>query len=184
MTCESGLGHSFHFLALQHIVQLKNLKHRLQCIRHSVVNVCCVVLLMAHHWCTGTLKYTVHVFSKVFLTFKVWKSVHHHTIQINQPTRCNNFSSLLLDVYVQLNMFRASLHPSSGAQQMQMQPLVLPFERGGSSAVGRCQAGRPAQPRPTALLTPRSNGKTRRCYCSCWTPDDGCKDARNMLSCT
>jgi len=33
--------------------------------------------------------------------------VRHHTIQLNQPTRCNNFSSLLLDVYVQLNMFRA-----------------------------------------------------------------------------
>jgi len=33
----------------------------------------------------------------------------------------NNFSSLLLDVYsyVQLNMFRASLRPSSGAQQLQ-----------------------------------------------------------------
>jgi len=29
-------------------------------------------------------------------------SVRHHTIQINQPTRCNEFSSLLLDVYVQL----------------------------------------------------------------------------------
>jgi len=37
-------------------------------------------------------------------------------IQINQPTRCNNSSSLLLDVYVQLNMFRASSRPSSGAQ--------------------------------------------------------------------
>ena len=51
--------------------------------------------------------------------FKVCKSVHHHTIQINQPTRCNNFSSLLLDVYIQLNMFRASSRPSSGAQQLQ-----------------------------------------------------------------
>jgi hypothetical protein len=28
--------------------------------------------------------------------FKVCKSVHHHTIQINQPNRCNNISSLLL----------------------------------------------------------------------------------------
>jgi len=36
--------------------------------------------------------------------------VHHHTVQINQPTRCNNFSSLLLDVYVQLNMFRGRPH--------------------------------------------------------------------------
>jgi hypothetical protein len=35
--------------------------------------------------------------------------------QINQPTRCKNFSSLLLEVYVQLNMFRASSRPSSGA---------------------------------------------------------------------
>jgi len=40
-------------------------------------------------------------------------------IQINQPTRCNNFSSFLFDVYVQLNMFRASPRPSSGAQQLQ-----------------------------------------------------------------
>ena len=40
-------------------------------------------------------------------------------------------------------MFRASLHPSSGAQQLQSQPLVLPLERGGSSAVGRGRGGRP-----------------------------------------
>ena len=43
--------------------------------------------------------------------FKVCKSVHYHTIQINQQTRCNNLSSVLLDVYVQLDMFRASLRP-------------------------------------------------------------------------
>jgi hypothetical protein len=58
-------------------------------------------------------------------------------IQIRQTTKCNNFSSLLLDVYVLLNMFRASSCPSSGAQQLQYQPLVLLLERGGSSAVGR-----------------------------------------------
>jgi hypothetical protein len=28
-----------------------------------------------------------------------------HGIKIIRPTRCNNFSSLLLDVYLQLNMF-------------------------------------------------------------------------------
>jgi hypothetical protein len=43
----------------------------------------------------------------------------YETVQINQPTGCNNFPSLLLDVYVQLNMFRASTRPSSGAQQLQ-----------------------------------------------------------------
>ena len=34
------------------------------------------------------------------------------------PTRCNNFSGILLDVYLRLNMFRASSRPSSGAQQL------------------------------------------------------------------
>jgi len=47
--------------------------------------------------------------------FNVCKSMHHHTIQINKPTRCINLSSLLLDVYVQLNMFWASSLLSSGA---------------------------------------------------------------------
>jgi len=47
--------------------------------------------------------------------FDVRKSAHHHTIQIIQPTRCNSFTSLLLDVYVWLNMFRAPLLPLSGA---------------------------------------------------------------------
>jgi hypothetical protein len=51
--------------------------------------------------------------------FKVFKSVHHHTIQINQASKCNNFSSLLLDVYEQLNMFPAFSRPSSGVQQLQ-----------------------------------------------------------------
>ena len=39
------------------------------------------------------------------MQFDVRKSVHHHTIQINEPTRCNSFTSLLFDVYVRLNMF-------------------------------------------------------------------------------
>jgi len=49
------------------------------------------------------------------IIFDLRKYVRRHTIQINQPTRCNNFTSLLLDVYVWLNMFRAPLRPSSGA---------------------------------------------------------------------
>jgi hypothetical protein len=47
--------------------------------------------------------------------FDVRKSVHHHTIQINEPTRCNSFTRLLFDVYVWLNMFRTPPRPSSGA---------------------------------------------------------------------
>jgi hypothetical protein len=41
-----------------------------------------------------------------------------------------------------------------------------------------------ARPQPTALLPPRSNGKTRDCYCRCWAPDDGREDAWNKLICT
>jgi len=37
-------------------------------------------------------------------TFDVRKSVHHHMIQIIQPTRCNSSTSLLLKVYVWLNI--------------------------------------------------------------------------------
>jgi len=40
-------------------------------------------------------------------------------------------------------MFRASSCLSSGAYQLQYQPLVLPLERGGSSAVCRGRADRP-----------------------------------------
>jgi hypothetical protein len=42
----------------------------------------------------------------------------NHT-QINQPTRCINLSDLLLVVQIQLNMFRASSCPSSGAYKLQ-----------------------------------------------------------------
>jgi hypothetical protein len=41
-------------------------------------------------------------------------------------------------------MSRASSRPSSGARQLQVQPLVLTLERGGSSAVVCGRAGRPA----------------------------------------
>jgi hypothetical protein len=75
--------------------------------------------------------YALQIWNKYFFCtykFKVSQSVHHHTFQINQPTKYNNFSSLLLEVYVQFNMFR-----------------VLPLECGGSSTVGR---GRAAYNRP------------------------------------
>ena len=59
-------------------------------------------------------------------------------------------------------MFRVSSRPSSGAQQLQYQPLVLPSYRGDSSAVGHGRAGRSARPQPTALLSPRYEGKNQR----------------------
>ena len=54
-----------------------------------------------------------------YLKFKVCKSVHHHTIQINHQLDATISTVYCLDVYLQLNMFRASSHLSSGAQQLQ-----------------------------------------------------------------
>jgi len=63
-------------------------------------------------------------------------------------------------------MLRASSRPSSGAQQLQQQPLVLPLERGGSSAVGRGWAGQPNHDQQhcyhhTPMVKPEA------LYCSC-----------------
>ena len=51
------------------------------------------------------------------------------------PTWCKIFSVYSPDVCSQLNMFRAFSRPSSGAQKLQWQPLVLPSYRGDSRAV-------------------------------------------------
>ena len=50
------------------------------------------------------------------------------------PNRCNNFAVYFPDVYLQLNMFQAFPRPSSGAQWLQQQPLVLHSYRGDSRA--------------------------------------------------
>ena len=51
------------------------------------------------------------------------------------PTWCKNLSVHYPDFCLQLNMFRAFSRPSSGAQWLQWQPLVLPSYRGDSRAV-------------------------------------------------
>jgi hypothetical protein len=51
--------------------------------------------------------------------FKVCKSVRHHIIQINHQLDSTVSPVYYLDVYLQLNMFRVSSCPSSGAQQLQ-----------------------------------------------------------------
>jgi hypothetical protein len=56
--------------------------------------------------------------NKIFTNFKFFKAVHHHTIQINQKLDATISSFYYPEVYLQLNIFRASSHPSSGAQQL------------------------------------------------------------------
>jgi len=97
------------------------------------------------------------------------------------PTWCNNFSAYYPDVCLQLNMFRAFSRPSSGAQWLQWQPLVLPSYRGDSRAVFVVGPAGPTT--NTARLSPQYEGKTRGCHCRHWAPDDGRENARNMLSC-
>jgi hypothetical protein len=48
--------------------------------------------------------------------FKVCKSVHHRTIQINRQPDAQNSSVYYPDVCLQLNKFRAFSRSSSGAQ--------------------------------------------------------------------
>ena len=78
------------------------------------------------------------------------------------PTWCNSFSVYYPDVCLRLNVFRAFSRPSSGAQWLQWQPLVLPSYRGDSCAV--------------FVVGPTD-------HCSHWAPDDGRENVRNMLSC-
>jgi hypothetical protein len=79
-------------------------------------------------------------------------------------------------------MFRASSCPSSGATTA-VTASGLPSGLGDSSAVDRGRAGRPARPRPTALLSPSSYGKPEVATAVVVAPDDVHEDARNMLSC-
>jgi hypothetical protein len=80
-------------------------------------------------------------------------------------------------------MFRASLCPSSEATTTAVAASGLPSECGDSSAVGRGRSGRPAWPRPTALLSPSSNSKPEASTAVVVAPDDGHEAAQNMLSC-
>ena len=50
--------------------------------------------------------------------FKVCKSALHHTIQINHQLDATISRVYYPEVYLQLNMFRASSRSSSGAQQL------------------------------------------------------------------
>jgi hypothetical protein len=79
-------------------------------------------------------------------------------------------------------MLRASSCSSSGATTTAVADSGLPSERGDSSDVGRDRAA-PARSRPTALLSPRSDGKPESATAVVVAPDDEHEDARNMLSC-
>jgi len=112
--------------------------------------------------------------------FDVSKSVHHHKIQIIQPTRCNSFTSLLFDVYVWYDMFRASPRPSSGACNCTKCLWVYRWREAAGALlvvvwhVITCQTT--TNNAPAASLQ-REN---QRLLVQLHAPDDGRGDARNM----
>jgi hypothetical protein len=117
---------------------------------------------------------------KYFSSLTFW----HQSFTFNSnksPTWCNSFSVYYPDVCLQLNRFWAFSRPSSGAQWLKWQPLVLPSCRGDSRAVFVVGPAGPTT--NTARISPRYEGKIRGCHCNYWAPDDGRKNARNMLSC-
>ena len=99
------------------------------------------------------------------------------TIQIIQPTRCNSFTSLLLDVYVWLNMFRASPHPSSEAYNCTRSLWFYRWrEAAGALLVMVWQTTTNNAP-ATSLQQ-----LNQRLLVQLYAPDDGRGDVRSMLS--
>jgi hypothetical protein len=70
-------------------------------------------------------------------------------------------------------MFRAPSCPSSGATKAAVAAPGLPSEFGNSSAIVRGRADRLARPRPTALLSPSSDGTPGAAISVVVAPDDG-----------
>jgi len=67
----------------------------------------CLVCML--HWLCERVQH-IHV-----CRYTMFLTMIETMFQIIQLTRCNSFTSLLHDIYVWLNMFRASPRPSSGA---------------------------------------------------------------------
>jgi len=81
-------------------------------------------------------------------------------------------------------MFRAFSCPSLEATTTAVAASGLPLERGGSSAIGRGRAGRPADYDQQHCYHQASTVNQREVATAVVVaPDDGHEDARNMLSC-
>jgi hypothetical protein len=107
----------------------------------------------------------VHSLLITLILFVVRKSVHHHTIQINQPTRCNCFSRDYYSTYMcgSTCFGRLPAHHHEHTTALGT----------SGSTFGRKRLERswswlyPARPRPTTLQSFPSKGRTRGSWCSC-----------------
>jgi hypothetical protein len=71
------------------------------------------------------------------LTYYSWMNRNSYSVQVNHQPDATVSPVYYPDIYLQLNTFWASSCPLSGAQHLQLQPLVLPSYRGDSRAVVR-----------------------------------------------
>jgi protein-S-isoprenylcysteine O-methyltransferase Ste14 len=114
------------------------------------------------------------------LKFKVCKSMHHRTIQINhQPDATVCQFIILMFVYSSTCFRRFPVHH----QELNDYSVSLWFYLRIVVTVVLCSWSSAGLTRNTAWLSPRYEGKTRGCHCSNWAPDDGRENAQNMLSC-
>ena len=111
------------------------------------------------------------------------KSVHHRTIQINHQPDPTIFQFIILTFNYSSTCFGEFCRPLSGAQWLQWQPLVLPSYRGDSRAVFVVGPVINVPTTNKARLSQRYDGKTGGRHCSHLAPDDGRKNAWNMLRC-
>ena len=101
-----------------------------------------------------------------------------HSIQINHPTRCNSFTSLLLDVHVWLKSVSRASPPIIRSIQLHLQPLVLPLGSGSSSVAGHGLADHDQQRSSRFSPTVKLEAASAVVH----APDDGRGGAQNMLS--
>jgi hypothetical protein len=116
---------------------------------------------------------------RLVFKFKVCKSVHHRTVQINHQPDATIFQFIILTFIYSATCFgrfsahHQELNDCSGSLWFHLRIVV--------TVVLFSWSGRPAGPTTnTARLLPRYEGKTRGCHCSHWALDDGRK---NMLNC-
>jgi len=107
--------------------------------------------------------------------FDVWLNVHHSSMWNKKPTTCHLVLYLFL-LYKLLNMFRATLCPSSGADD-----LVVFFRVWCTLCYILPNGHTTSQPDLTAYTTTALH-HTRKNTTKSSAPEDGHKVARNMLS--